>query len=100
MAKPLDTQSKFMGLFKVSDVYLLGGIMAFFLISFQLWAHLFGFFATVLMIIITMTLFITYIGIANSYPSGFFRYWYLFKTQDQVFIPGFEPVKTNPKREK
>ena len=89
-----------MGMFKVTDIYFLGGLMGFFLISFQLWARLFGFFATAIMIIIAMSIFITYIGISNSYPGGFFRYWFLFKTQDQVFIPGFEPVKTLPKRGK
>ena len=98
MAKPLDTQSKFMGLFKTSNVYFLCGAIGFFLITFQLWVRLFGFFPTVIFIIVFMSFSVTFIGIANCYPAGFFRHLIHFKTSNQVFIPGYEPV--NPIKDK
>lgn len=96
MAKPLDTESKFMGIFKVSNIYFLGAFAGFFLITFTLWARFIGFLPTMALFVGSMTILITFIGISNSYPSGFFRYWLNYKTSNQVFIPGFEPM---PKKE-
>lgn len=92
MAKPLDIQSKFMGIFKTSNVYFLCGAIGFFLLTFQIWVRIFGFYPTVIFIVIFMTFSITFIGISNSYPSGFFRHWFTFKTSNQTFIPGYEPI--------
>ena len=93
MAKPLDTQSKFMGIFKTSNVYFLCALLGFFLITFQLWARLLGFLSALILVVIAITVSVTFIGISNSYPSGFFRYWFMFKNSNQTFIPGFEPLK-------
>jgi hypothetical protein len=98
MAKPLDIQSKFMGVFKTSNVYFLCACIGLFLITFQLWVRIFGFLPTVVFIVAFMTLSVTFIGISNCYPSGFFHHFFLFKTANQVFIPGYEPVNP-PKKD-
>ncbi len=92
MSKPLDTQSKFMGVFKVADIYILFGLLAFFLLTFQIWAKLIGFIPTLVIIGSVMTLSTTFVAISNSYPSGFFIYWFTYKTTPQIYIPGFEPI--------
>jgi len=89
-----------MGIFKVSNIYFLGAFLGFFLVTFRLWAQCFGFFTTLIIGIAGLSITITYIGISNSYPTGFFRYWVQFKNEPQVFIPGFEPVKNSPQRGK
>ena len=89
LAKPLDTQSKLMGIFKTTNIYFLCAMLGFFLVTFQLWAKIMGFFPTLILVVIVLTLSITFIGISNAYPPGFFRHWLKFKTNTQIFIPGF-----------
>jgi hypothetical protein len=100
MAKPLDKESKFMGVFKVGNVYFLGAAVGFYLVTFKLWATFFGFFTTLILGIVFLSIAVTYIGISNSYPDGFFKYWFNFNTETQVFIPGFEPLAVSKKKGK
>ena len=100
MTKPLDKESKFMGIFKVSNIYFLGAFLGFFLVTFRIWAQFFGFFTTLIIGVAGLSVVITYIGISNSYPDGFFMYWLQFNNEPQVLIPGFEPIKPAPKKRK
>jgi hypothetical protein len=75
-------------------------MLGFFLVTFQLWAKIMGFFPTLILVVIVLTLSITFIGISNAYPPGFFRHWLKFKTNTQIFIPGFEPLENLGKKEK
>ena len=97
MGRPLDTQSRILGLFRINDLYILIGSFIFGLVflpaltSFMRIGYALGVYLSI--IILEAAYFI----LAGKFPDGFFVHMLTFRFEDQAYYPGKETPKDGTK---
>ena len=97
MGRPLDTQSRVLGVFKISELYILLGSFIFGLVFLPPLIRVFRM-GTALGIFLTVLLLEAfYFALASRFPDGFFFNLLTFHLEDQAFYPGRETPKEGKK---
>jgi hypothetical protein len=93
MGKPLNIESSFAGMIKISQLYILCGVLFIGMFLFRLAQGVIGFWPSVFILVGSVSLLIVYFGIANSRPTNYFFHWFSFEISPQTYVPGHEYVK-------
>jgi hypothetical protein len=93
MGKPLNIESKIFGFLKISNLYFLISSCLVILFFLSLFENQIGFGMCFVILIVLLSVEVSYFFVANSLPENFIFHWVKFKLSPKYFYPKKQSIK-------